>query len=327
MIFVTFVQMSFRRDGKLFILVRMYSLFRQDSCLFIWRMTSQSVTREFGLMSRIIVITRFRFVVQQVLLESRCDFIRDFIVMVNFLYVVVIFQYIDQTYQFRCGFCIYISFGRRDYGNFRVVCFQICRFQSVAYFIYFFLCSVDINRVVIIGYNVFSICFQCCFYDGVFIVFFEGDYVFFVEQIGNGIISIEVIVIFVKCMTYFSNGTVAVVRQIFNYDCRVVRIVIFVDDGFYVCIIIIVYITCNCAVQCVTGYVVRQCFIYRRTQTRVSVRIVIVQFSRGYQFTNDFSEDFIAFSILRSFTMFGVGLFIMICYKNIFRQFCLFRQR
>lgn len=268
----------------------------------------------------------FCFVVQQVLLESCCDFIRDFIVMVNFLYVVVIFQYIDQMYQFWCGFCIYISFGRWDYGNFRVVCFQICCFQSVVYFIYFFLCSVDINCVVIIGYNVFSICFQCCFYDGVFIVFFEGDYVFFVEQIGNGIISIEVIVIFVKCMMYFSNGMVVVVRQIFNYDCCVVRIVIFVDDGFYVCIIIIVYIMCNCVVQCVMGYVVRQCFIYCCMQMWVSVWIVIVQFSCGYQFMNDFSEDFIVFSILCSFMMFGVGLFIMICYKNIFRQFCLFRQ-
>lgn len=41
--------------------------------------------------------------------------------MVNFLHVVAIFQHIDQTHQFRCGFCIHISFGRRDHGNFRAV--------------------------------------------------------------------------------------------------------------------------------------------------------------------------------------------------------------
>ena len=239
--------------------------------------------------------------------------------MVNFLHVVAIFQHIDQTHQFRCGFCIHISFGGRDHGNFRAVCFQTCRFQSVAHFTHFFPCSVDINRAVIIGHNVFSTCFQCCFHDGVFIAFLEGDDAFFAEQIGYGTISTEVTATFAECMTHFSNGTVAVVRQTFNHDCRAARTVTFVDDGFHVCIIITAHTTCNCAVQCVTGHVVRQCFIHRCTQTRVSVRIATAQLSRGYQLTNDFSEDFTALSILRSFTMSGVGPFTMTCHKNISR--------
>lgn len=122
---------------------------------------------------------------------------------------------------------------------------------------------------------------------------------------------------------YFCNGMVMVVGQIFYYYCGIVRVVVFINDGFYVCVFIVVDVVCDGVVQGVVSYVVRQCFINGCMQMWVGSWIVVVQMCGGDQFVNDFCKDFIVFGILCCFVVFGVGLFIMICYKKFFKK-CVF---
>ncbi len=121
-------------------------------------------------------------------------------------------------------------------------------------------------------------------------------------------------------MTHFRYGTVTVVTQTLNHNGRAARTITFIDDGFHVRVFITTHTASDGTVQSVAGHVIGQRFIYSRAQTRVGIRIAAAQFSCRYQFTNNFSEDFTALGILRSFTMSGVGPFTMTCHKYFLKK-------
>ena len=235
--------------------------------------------------------------------------------MVNFLHVVAVFQHIDQTQQLRRCFCIHICFGGWNHRHFSRVRFQTRRFQRVTHFTHLFPRGVNVNCAVVEGHHVFSTCFQRRFHDGVFVALFKGDHAFFAEQISHGTVGTEVAARFRERVTHFRNSTVTVVRQTFNHNGCTARTITFIDDGFHVGIFITTHTARDCTVQGVTGHVVSQRFINRCTQTRVSVRIAAAEFCRRHQLTNYFGENFTAFSILRCFTVSGVGPFTMTCHK------------